>query len=199
MNTIDLLAEMRAARKALSAEHRAELLSAGIPLDIVRLYPLIGAELVLVKAGMYRPDPDGLPAFITPVLVDNAASPEAAHPLVYARHLGECVDLVAWHPAHPDLWALRLGVATWLGCIEPQYCDPDPVAMRRSPLAWLRAGCDGLVILSRHPPDAYRILTDCQSIVAEDETHAAELRKLVRQPWPLPRIAAAIRETRSAA
>lgn len=84
----------------------------------------------------------------------------------------------------------RIGrcAATWLGCIEPQYLDPDPVAIRRSPLAWLQAGCDGLVILSGDPADAYRLLSGCCAITAENRQHAAELRKLVRRPGPLPRI-----------
>lgn len=191
MDTNDLLAELRAAWAAMNRDHRTELIAAGILVEIIELYPLIGTASVRLQGRLYEPAPDGRPAYITPVLVADPASPETPAPGTYACHLGEIVDLVAWHPAYPERWALRVGAASWLGCIEPQYMDPEPVCIRRSPLAWLRAGCDGLAILSRDPADAYRLLTGCARLVAEDRTHATELRRLVRQPWPLPGIAVA--------
>ncbi len=197
MTGADLLAELRSARAAMSRKNRAELMGAGIAPELIDRYPLIGTAEMRIKGGLYEPAPDGAPAYVTPVLVGDPVSPEIPDPLVYARHFGDIVDLVAWHPRHPGHWALRVGAATWLGCIEPQYLDPDPVAIRRAPLAWLRAGCDGLVILSSEPADAYRLLSGCHEIIAENQQHAAELRKLVRQPWPRPRITAA--EVRDAA
>lgn len=194
MDTIDLLAELREARRGLTAEHRADLLSAGVPADIINLYPLVGHAPVRVSRGLYQPAHDGLPAFISPVLVGDVLSPECAHPLEHARHLGHCVDLVAWHPAHPGSYALRTGAATWLGCIEPQFCEPPPVAVRRSVLAWLRAGCDGLVLLSSAPADVYSVLTCCLSLEAEDGAHAAELRRTMRAPWGAPRVRVAANE-----
>ena len=198
MRTADLWAEFNAARAAMSGDNRAELIGAGVAPEMIDRYPLIGVSRMQVSGGLYQPEAGGRPAYVTPVLIADPVSPETPHRLVYARHLGECVDLVAWHPRRPDRWALRVGAATWLGCIEPQYMDPDPVALRRSPLAWLRAGCDGLVFLSADPADAYRVLTGCHEIVAEDQQHATELRKLVRRPWPLPRISAG-EEARNAA
>ena len=199
MDALDMLAELRAARAAMTAEDRAELIGAGIPADIINRYPLIGIAPMRIDNGLWQPASDGRPAFVTPVLIGDLVSPETPDPLVYARHLGGIVDLVAWHPKHPEHWALRVGAATWLGCIEPQYLDPDPVAIRRSPVAWLRAGCDGLVILSADPADAYRLLSGCCEITAEDHQHAAELRKLVRRPWSLPRIMIAAGEAHHAA
>lgn len=191
MGTGILLDEMRAARAALTAEHRVELLEHGVPADLIGRYSLIGAARIRINAGLYDPVPDGRPAFITPALIDNPLTPEAADPLACARVTGDLVDLVAWHPRHPSRWALRVGSATWLGATEPQYMEPDPVAVRRSPLSWLRADCDGLVILSTEPAEAYRLLSSLHAIIAEDAQHVAELRRLVRQPWPLPSIRAA--------
>jgi hypothetical protein len=139
MNTRDLEAEMRAARAALTPEHRLELIEHGVPADLIGRYLLIGAARVRVSAGLYEPVEDGGAAYITPVLVDNPLTPEAEGPQGCARGGGYLVDLVAWHPRRPSRWALRVGSATWLGAIEPQYMDPDPVAVRRSPLAWLQA------------------------------------------------------------
>ena len=81
------------------------------------------------------------------------------------------------------------GAAEWLGCIEPQYLEPEPVPIRRSVLSWFRAGCTGLVLLSRLPLDQYRILTGCVGgIIAQDATHRAELRRALQRPFRIPRI-----------
>jgi hypothetical protein len=192
MNTRSLATEMRVARSALMPEHWDELTEHGVPVPLIANYGLVGAAPIRVdKSGLYEPAPDGRLAYITPVRIDNELTPEAEQPLSCARILGHLVDLLAWHPRHPTRWALRTGAATWLGCIGPQYMEPDPVAVRRTPLAWLQAECDGLVILSNEPADAYRLLCGLRQIDAEDAEHATELRRLVRQPWPLPRIAAA--------
>jgi hypothetical protein len=112
-----------------------------------------------------------------------------AHDPPHTVRAGELVDLVAWHPRHPHRWALRTGAAEWLGAIEPQYLDPEPVPVWRSPLAWLRVGCVGLVMLSPDPPAAYRVLSGCRGgIVAEDPQHAAALRATLARPWPAPQI-----------
>lgn len=194
MNTRDLSEEMGAARDAMTLAHYDELARHRISTDLSAWYGLVGAARVRVTGGIYQPVPDGDPAYITPIRVYDALSPEALQPDICALILGHLVDLVAWHPRHPSRWALRRDAATWLGCIEPQYLDPPPVHVRRSPLAWLQANCDGLVILNREPAAAYMLLTGLSAIVAEDTEHEAELRRLVQRPWPLPRITAAHRE-----
>jgi hypothetical protein len=78
------------------------------------------------------------------------------------------------NPAAPDRWALRRGIASWLGACEPQYLDPDPVPVWRTPLGWLRAGCRGLVLLTEDKTDRYRCLSMLGSIVAEDQAHTAD-------------------------
>jgi hypothetical protein len=143
------------------------------------------ASISVSRSGLYQPDPDGGPAFIIPVRVDNPISPEAADPVATVRH-GELVDLLAFSPAFPHRWALRTGTATWLGAVEAQYLGPAPTPIWRSPLHWLGNDCRGLVLLSRDRRDRYRVLTCPDAIVAEDEEHAAELRKLLEQPWLAP-------------
>jgi hypothetical protein len=188
MSTRCLAAEMRAARAALTPEQQAELIEHGVPLPLITNYGLVGAATIRISSGLYEPAPGGRPAYITPVRIDNKLTPEAEQPVSCARILGHLVNLVAWHPRYPTRWALRTGAAAWLGSIEPQYMEPEPVAIRRSPLSWLQAECDGIVLLSPDPADAYRLLSSLHEIEAEDREHAAELRRLVRRPWPLPRI-----------
>jgi hypothetical protein len=184
MTGADLAAEYRAALKRTTWDHQAPLLDAGVGGPGLAIG--IGlAPISVSRSGLYQPGPDGGPAFILPVRVDNPTSPEAADPVDTVRH-GEIVDLLAFSPAFPNRWALRTGAATWLGCVEPQYLGPEPTPIWRSPLRWLGNDCRGLVLLSRDRRDRYRVLTCLDAIVAEDEDHAAELRKLLEQPWLSP-------------
>jgi hypothetical protein len=142
---------------------------------------------------------DGGSAFIVSVKVETALTAEASDPIEAIRH-GWIVDLVAFHPNYPGRWALRRGAAEWLGCIEPQYLDPEPVPVWRTPLRWLRAGCRGVVLLSKERESQYRILSGLGAIVAEDQQHAAELRQQLGRPWPTPRVVTSTsREVRRAA
>jgi hypothetical protein len=124
-------------------------------------------------------------AFVLPVRVGNPLTAEVNDPIKAVRH-GTLIDLIALSPAYPNQWALRLGNATWLGAIEPQFLMPEPVPVWRTPLAWLRNDCRGLVLLSPVRSEQYRVLTVCDSIVAEDERHAAELREVLDHPWLAP-------------
>jgi hypothetical protein len=183
---LDLVAELRAAVEQRSHADGAFLLARGI--DRGDVNRLCGIERVRVLGEYYEPLADeGIPAIITPIRVCNVLTPEAADPSASCRS-GALVDLIAWHPATPQSWALRVGAAEWLGAIAPQYLEPDPVIVRRSVLGWFRAGCSGLVLLSPTLADRYRILSGCSAIIAEDAEHAAELRSILQHPWPAPRM-----------
>lgn len=143
------------------------------------------APITVTSRGFYQPDPDGGRAFVVPVRVDSATTPEAGDPVHAIRH-GEIVDLVAFSAAFPNRWALRTGAALWLGAVEPQYLMPNPVPIWRTPLHWLGNDCAGLVLLSRDRRDRYRVLSTLDSILAEDEQHAEELRQLLAAPWLAP-------------
>src|SRR5262249_31201106 len=121
-------------------------------------------------------------AYLIPVRADHALTPETADPTA-AVLSGAIIDLLAFHARYPHRWALRRDAAEWLGAIEPQYFAPEPVHVWRSPLAWLRAGCQGIVILSRDAASACR-----GGIIAEDAEHAAELGGILARPWPVPQI-----------
>jgi len=176
-------AEMAAAVKALTDAQAALLIRYGVdPVDIS--LGMVGCAPIRLERGTYVPDPDGKVAFITPVRVDDPLS---------AVRVGDLVDLIAWHPLRPGHFALRIGVAEWLGAIEPQHLDPPPVPVRRSVLAWFQHGCTGLVPLSREPRDVYRLLGGIGRLEAEDDAHRAELRAVLQRPWPTPAISVARR------
>ncbi len=187
----DLWAEYTHAQRAITPADRALLVGHGIS---------IGTILFLVGSARIRRDKsrhffdlaeDGLPAFVTPVIVEVPDTPEASNPPQAVR-FGTLVDLVAWHPARPESWALRVGSAEWLGAIEPQYLDPAPVKVHQTILSWLQSGTRGIVPLHRTPAELYRVLTYCNRIEAQDKAHATELRRALRLPWTAPPVSVGV-------
>jgi hypothetical protein len=183
---IDLREEMRAAAEGLGEAVRGTLLDLGIAVEDIDRFGMCGVERIKASDGLYEPAPDGELMVITPVRVDSPATPESPQPDVFV-HWGPIVDLVAWHPAEPELVALRVGAAEWLGCIAPQYCDPEPVPVHRSVLSWLCRGRTGLVMLSPSPADQHRTLGLCRGgLIAADAAHAQALRNILAQSFALP-------------
>jgi hypothetical protein len=186
MTGADLAAEYEAALCATSDADLAQLREAGVGESALALVKPAVAPIVVRRSDLsFEPDPDGGTAFILPVRVEQPLSPEAADP-EFALLEGPIVDLVAFSVRFPDRWATRCGNATWLGCVEAQYMGPDAVPVWRRPLDWLANDCRGLVLLTRDRRERYRVLTWLDTILAEDEDHAADLRELLAQPWPAP-------------
>lgn len=189
--TRDLIAEMSAAVGTRTEGDTEELAQHGVPLWAVCLWQLVGVARIsrVVDADVYEPDPrSGAWVFLTPVLVQDPANPESQSPEAYVR-LGSIIDIVAWDPQTPRRWARRAGLADWLGLVEPQYLDPEPTRIWRSVLNWFRADCSGLVVLNQNPIATYSLLMGFQGgIDAEDPAHAAELKRALERPWPIPRI-----------
>jgi hypothetical protein len=185
-------------RALRGTQHRdlAPLLTAGVSRQAIAIArPAIAR--VRVEGDFYAPDPEGELAYVLPVRVDNALTPEAADPAETLR-TGSIVDLVAFDPAYSARWAMRRDTGVWLGAVEPQYLKPDPVPIWRSPLAWLKGECEGVCIVTGDAPAAFHVLTGCVGgLIAEDHDHATELRALLSRPWPMPRII--LRKARHAA
>lgn len=181
-----LAAEYAAALRTTATADLAPLRAAGVGDTGLGL-----AAFAKVRLGRDRSlfefdaDEDVVPVCILPVRCGNPVCPEVLDPAAEVLG-GPIVDLVAFSPAFPHRWALRLGAASWLGCVEPQYMAPGPVPVWRSPLHWLGNNCAGIVLLSRDRRDMYRTLTYCDSILAEDEGHAEQLRHLLARPWLAP-------------
>ena len=123
---------------------------------------------------LYQPIDGGLPAIVVPVM-DGF----------------ELIDLLAFDPRAPDRWRLRLGAAALLGsdALDNQLLG-KPLNIYRTPLAWLRAGLDGVVILD-FGGAFVDLATAPNGLVAEDPQHQRELRAAMteRATRRLPRIA----------
>ncbi len=184
-----LWAEFNAARADMRPIDRNLLVDHGITPGVGTL--LVGTAPITLNADRTLYEPDGgvfsTDAFISPVMIEHADTPESASPAQAVR-FGQLIDLVAWHPAAPERYALRTGAAEWLGAIEPQYLDPEPVVIHRGVLSWLQARATGLVLLGQEPMSRWRVLSACASLQAQGEKHAKELRKALRLPGPVPTV-----------
>lgn len=178
MRTADLEAEWSAAQDALSKSDALELLAAGLPKGVIM--HMIGVARVRLGDRYYEPDEAGKWAYISPVRATDLRSPYTDWHYPWTVLGGELTDLVCWDVGTPSLWALRCGSAEWLGCASRN----EPTPLRRTPVAWLRDKCNGLVLLTRDRVRQYEILNDCNDIVAEDEIHADELSAMLSYPYP---------------
>ena len=187
MKTSELEYEFCAALQAMTPERQAQLRRDGIDVPVP-----IGFSRIVGENGRYHPYGEASKfAFILPVRTDFLHTPETIRGIEAVR-AGYLVDLLAFRPEYPDRWALRWGGAEWLGSIPPQYCNPYPVRIWRSPVRWLQSGCDGLVMLSGDPLAIRRTLCGCNELLVTEDDEA-DLRRLIEQPSRCPRIVAEAR------
>jgi hypothetical protein len=97
---------------------------------------------------------------------------------------GRFLDIAGWQPAKSwtGLW---LGTAWALGqasVLQPRMREMGALPVWRSPLNWLRAGREGIVLI--RPTVAAYFLDDGGPLLAEDMAHAAELRRLMTRTGP---------------
>ena len=88
---------------------------------------------------------DGRPAIIVPCY-DTLPDLLQADP---ERHIAHLIDLVAVDVDQPDQFWCRRGEALILGAVYLEIAgqEGEPVPVFHNPLAWLRAGGEGIVIL----------------------------------------------------
>ena len=182
---LDLAHEMREAVAALTPFDRTLLGAAGIPARMIER-GLIGRAGISLSGDETIWEPGIAPVYVTPCRIADPFTPECPwwRAVPEAGHL---IDLVAWHPEHPQRWALRTGFAEWLGACEPQHLS-DAVHVRRSPLSWLRHGGTGIVALAPEERERQRALSFALLLMAEDFEHAQELRRLMERPTSIPAI-----------
>ena len=127
---------------AVSCEYLATLRSTRFP-DLAPLRQAgiggpglaVGPALASIQItdGRFQLDTHGdAKAFVIPVRVGNPLTAEVSDPIRAVR-CGALIDLLAVSPSYPDRWALRVGNATWLGAIEPQFLMPEPVPRSGAP------------------------------------------------------------------
>lgn len=178
MRTAELKAEWRAAQDALSKSDALELLALRFPQGVIM--HMIGIARVRLRGSLYEPDTAGKWAYISPARIYDIHSPFTDWQYPTAVLGGELIDLICWDLGNTHAWASRCRSAEWLGCATCHI--PTPIC--RSPVAWLRHRCSGLVLLTSDRIRQYEILSDCNDLVAEDDYHADQLSDALSYPYP---------------
>ena len=97
------------------------------------------------------------------------------------------VDLVAWSIDNPTSWWTAIGAAVVMG--ESFAGNPnaglcgEPLRIFQTPLAWLRAQCEGIVILD-HARAGRWLLDAGRTVAAVDRQHAADIHRLMKAAGP---------------
>jgi hypothetical protein len=183
-----LISEYLDARRRMRVEDARSLMGHGISWRAITIAGPAPVQISLSLDGdLYWPDELGHPAWVLPVRVVDPWDPQETETgdwLDVVSH-GPIVDLLAFSPLAPRCWALRRGIATVLGAIEPQYPGSEPVPVHRDVTDWLRNSCRGLVLLACDPHDAAAILRRIERLEAEDNAHVDDLRRLLALPVPV--------------
>ena len=122
------------------------------------------APIMPLPGGRFDFAPDGVEA-----VVCEAIDPDGI----------EVIDLVAWSADDPARVWTAIGAAAVLGAnvaANPAtFAFGRPLRLFRTPLCWLKAGCDGIAILDLDRAVRWLIEADVPVLAAEDDAHAAEL------------------------
>ncbi|KFG90039.1 hypothetical protein BV98_002212 [Sphingobium herbicidovorans NBRC 16415] len=172
---IDLGEEMMHAA-ASAGKHLDRLMAWGIAKETIAslgAYAPIGlAKVERLSNLMYQPNDDGEPHLILPV-----------------HEGGDIIDMVAFDPRWPDRWLRRTGNAVLLNAddIAAPRWDAGTVEVWATPLDWLRAGGEGVVILDYDNREVVEQLKLCETIVT-DRVTARLIRLEFSRPQPVPNI-----------
>lgn len=161
---VEIMRELIAAQ----ADHRVDgiLIRYGVSPAIT---PIAGMAAIQTVGNFYEPEPAGRPAIIMPIM-DG----------------GELVDLLAFDPRQPADFKVRLGACPLLGIDNTGLCL-EPLHVWRTPLGYLQANLEGVVVLSAK--DARTLLNCCDKLIAEDVPHGQEIRDQLMQAPRGPQIA----------
>ena len=117
-----------------------------------------------------------------------------------AEDRGEVIDLIAWQPRTGALASWR-GQAFCLGDIDhiinpATYFAGDALRVHATPLDWLLADRDGIVIVRSDLVPAY--LGNCQRIRCSNQAHARQVEKWLKPRKPMVDILVEVEERAAA-
>lgn len=141
--TATLRAEFAAATAAAKREHFDALIAHGVASKYLWHGPMrFGVSAITADDTHYQPSEGRGMAFIMP-LIPLVAPWEAGFPVT------DVGDLIAWLPHDPSRWWRRRGLLPLLNpcAVERAGFMREALRVWSTPLAWLRAGGDGIVIL----------------------------------------------------
>ena len=148
------------------------------------LWPISGATVCFdLKHGTFDLDPAGERALI-----------------FRAEDCDEVIDLIAWQPRTGQLASWR-GQAFCLGDVDDifnpaTYFAGDALRVHETPLQWLLAERDGIVIV--RPDLAHAYLANCQRLAFSEARSLARWQRWLQPPKPTVEILVAVEERAAA-
>ena len=147
----------------------------GVPKEaLFSPHPILAAEVVFLANGYFEFSTDcfdGTPEYAFIMLVEAD---------------GGAIDIAAWQPktGRIGLW-LKRAFALGEEQIWPRF-EGDPLHIWRTPMKWLKASRQGVVIVRREA--AFYALGNLPDIIAEDVEHGDDLEALLTPPKSRTRI-----------
>ena len=152
---------------------------------------IIGVGRIETSTSYFEFNPGGRPAIVLAALWMYERT-------LYEEALETIGDLVAWHPAEPDKWYMRRGVAAVLNpeAIERAVHFGEPLPLWETPLAWLQNGMAGCVVLDWQADLTFHF-GNVRQINCQSRRLAGQIDTALRQQHQMPEILH--REVRNAA
>jgi hypothetical protein len=175
-----LLREFSASVGRMSAKTDRYLTDLGIPRSVIYggASPIGVERAQVTENGCYQPTEDGAQVLVTPV---GWRGPGGV--------MWEAVDdLVAFNPRDPSLWWRRQGVGPFLNpeALERATYYGDLLPVFSTPLSWLRAGMQGIVILDWEGIHTPLHLGGIKVFACETSALAGRLIEALRDVKPCP-------------
>lgn len=159
----------------MHATERERFIAEGVAqIDLAVPDMILGANVVFLDRTFAFPDE-----------LDEAEDVTSAFVLLCRDDYGEAIDLAAWAPSTERL-------ATWLGrawaidqfrLMMPRLAESEALPVHKSPLEWLRARRDGIVIIDCERAK-WQIAYLGRSLIVEDVSHGRVLRQALTMPEP---------------
>lgn len=174
----DLETAWAEARRSLAWADYKALLNAGVPktfLARAMAEKCLGVDDIAVKNGLWMRRFRGERAIVIPEM---------------SQATGQLTNLVAFHSETPrSFWRMLDGGAPFLGpdAIERAEHFNEPLMVHETPIEWLRAECEGVVILDwNHYWPLY--LGGVKQVRTASIEFGRRLRDTLMRPLPIPEI-----------
>lgn len=188
----DIDAEMHKAETAVTGRHLAAMERLGCTAPAIAAIGAVQAPFGVLRCDMrgkqfFEPtsEPYGVDVGIMPVMEE-----------------GTTIDTIAWRSLRPDAWLWRNGQGWALGIDliqEPPLWDGfKEITVHATPLDWLCAGGQGVVILDWHAASLIRKLDKFDTIICEDPVVRKRLDSILSVPAQKPKITSGVRYGRAA-
>jgi hypothetical protein len=161
--------------RLLRATERDRFLVAGVAqINLAVPDMVLAAQVVFLENSFAFPDELDEPEDVT-----------AAFVTICRDDYGDAIDLAAWAPSTGRLstWLGRAWAIDQFRLMRPRLAEVGALPVQKTPLEWLRAKRDGIVIIDSERAK-WQIAYLGRSLIVEDVSHGRTLRHALTMPEP---------------